>query len=451
MVRTRVRALSQPGFALRKNSPFSEELVHRFYSAVLGPDDGAGLDELRERVEKKLKEIFRICLQYRELYIALRGSGLFWELAAEQWDTLDYVSGDDVAAFVEAYRTARRTALERLERSGQNGTINELSRLADESIEMHKDMLAIPPAPKFQIALRPSAISQTTQDLTNLSISNSTTATTWPPSHYTEQEVVWFSNDHVLSQVHGLTCRKKPRKAEDLPKIPDAFTHPLDIRLFLAFTALTNVRANRKTSLCMTPITFWDDDERKDWYLATGGASKFCWTTWDFCNWAKAEFGRGRDAVVGLCHYHCYTDDEPWKSFEKSFDPAKHDRRDDTYEFIMEDAHYHRVSANPKYYEEKYNVYPNSGMDFKSALLQDVESHFGETSFWHGGDVPNAFKDIGVDSLTDTVSVSCSFVFLAVQGKVPKKDLGQEGWGFSRNVPEKMRYWENDKEGGEKK
>ncbi|TRX95942.1 hypothetical protein FHL15_003084 [Xylaria flabelliformis] len=452
MVRIRVRSLSQSGFTFGKNNPFSEELAHRFYSAVLGPDDGAGLDELRERVEKKLKEIFRICLQYRELYTALRGSGVFWELAAEQWDTLDYVSGDDVAAFVEAYRTAR-------ERSSQNGAINELSRLVDESIEMHKDMLAIPPAPKFQIALRPSAISQTTQDLTNLSISNSTTATTWPPSHYTEQEVVWFSHDHVLSQVHGLTCRKKPHKAQDLPKIPDAFTHPLDIRLFLAFTALTNFRANRKISLCMTPITFWDDDERKDWYLATGGASKFCWTTWDFCNWAKAEFGRGRDAVVGLCHYvssksdfYLYLNADFSKTAPRySVGILIRRIEKDVYEFIMEDAHYHRVSANPEYYEEKYNVYPNSGMDFKSALLQDVESHFGETSFWHGGDVPNAFKDIGVDNLTDTVSVSCSFVFLAVQGKVPKKDLGQEGWGFSRNVPEKMRYWENDKEGGEKK
>ncbi|KAI1744817.1 hypothetical protein F4680DRAFT_455820 [Xylaria scruposa] len=437
MTRIRARALLQPGFSFQGKIPFPKEIALRFYSAVLGLVDKVGPDELRERVKKSLKELFSICYQHRELYTALRGSSVFWELAAEQWETLDYVSGDDVAAFVEGYLAAR-------ERCDPNVPGNELSRLADKFIEMRKDMLASPPAPKFEIILRPSAVSQTTQGLTNLSISSSTTTITWPPSHYTEQEVVWFSHDHVLSQIHGLTCRKKPHKVDDLPKIPDAFTHPLDIRLFLAFAALTNFRANRKISLCMTPITFWDDDERKDWYLATGGASKFCWTTWDFCNWAKAEFGRGRDAVVGLCHY---------SKTAPRYSVGILIRRieNDAYEFIMEDAHYHRVSANPKYYEEKYNVYPNSGMDFKSALLQDVESHFGETSFWHGGDVPNAFKDIGVESLTDTVSVSCSFVLMAVQGKVPKKDLGQEGWGFSRDVPEKMRYWENDKKGYKKK
>ncbi|KAI0474196.1 hypothetical protein F4859DRAFT_82289 [Xylaria cf. heliscus] len=112
----------------------------------------------------------------------------------------------------------------------------------------------------------------------------------------------------------------------------------------------------------------------------------------------------------------------------------------------MEDAHYHRVSAKTKYYEKKYDVYPNSGMDFKAALLEDVESHFNITSFWHGGDVPNAFEDYGI-SLADTVSVSSSFVVLAVQGKIPRKDLDKEGWGFSRTIPKKMRYWETNKEG----
>ncbi|KAI1756116.1 hypothetical protein F4782DRAFT_537906 [Xylaria castorea] len=443
MVRLRARALLQPGFSFNGKPPLVNELARQFYSAVLGPDKGVSLDELRERVEKKLKELFRICLQYRELYTALRGSSVFWGFAAEQWDTLEHVSCDDVAAFVETYRTAR-------EGCDPNVPMNELSRLADEFIEMHKDMLAKDPSPKFKIALRPSAISQTTRGLTGLSISKSATATAWPPSHYTEQEVAWFSHDHVLSQIHGLTCRMDLRVVWNLPQIPDAYTHPLDIRLFLAFTALVNFRSVRKTSLCMAPIMFWDDDARKDWYLATGGASKFCWTTWDFCQWAKEEFSRGRNAVVGLCHYHCNAQDEPWKCVGILIRKIGRE----FYEFIMEDAHYHRVSANPKYYEKKHDVYPNTGMDFKSALLEDVKTHFDIASFWHGGDVPNAFKDIDASiTLADTVSVSSSFVYLAVQGKIPRprENLGQKGWGFSRDVPEKMRYWENGKEGEKKK
>ncbi|KAI0474195.1 hypothetical protein F4859DRAFT_514737 [Xylaria cf. heliscus] len=321
MGRIRIKALHQPGFSFRGRSPFNnEELATHFYSAVVGRDRAA-FEELRGRVEQRLKELFGICLQLHELYIALRGSDVFWGLVGEQWDTMVHVSCEDVAAFVEAYRTAR-------EDCDPNVPTNELSALVDEFIAMRGDMLATEPAQKFKVVLHPSAMSQAAMGLTNLSITNSPSSTTWPPSYYTEQEVAWFSQDHVLSQIHGLTCRKKITKASDFPKIPDAFTHPLDIRLFFAFTALTNFRSTRKTSLCMAPIMFWDDDERKDWYLATGGSSKFCWTTWDFCVWAKEEFSRGRDEVVGLCHYHCNAEDEPWKFFEESFDPAQHRRRD---------------------------------------------------------------------------------------------------------------------------
>lgn len=63
----------------------------------------------------------------------------------------------------------------------------------------------------------------------------------------------------------------------------------------------------------------------------------------------------------------------------------------DSYELIMEDAHHHRVSARPGYYEDRYGIYADTGMDFKAALLEDVARHFEITSFWRGGDVPNAF------------------------------------------------------------
>ncbi|KAJ8125186.1 hypothetical protein O1611_g8454 [Lasiodiplodia mahajangana] len=443
MVRSTARALHQLGFTFGRRIVFgNDQLTSRFHAAVVGPTDGADLEELRLSVEKKLINLFRICLQSREFYTAVRGSNIFWGSVAEQWDTLEHVESEEVATFVEIYREAR-------EKTEPGVPVGELAILVDQFIEMRNVMLTKGPAEKFQVALRPSEISQTTLGLASLSIGNgnSRPTTTWPPSYYTEQEVAWLSHDHVLSQVYGLTPQKKPTKISDFPSVPDTYTHPLDIRLFLAFTALTNFDSNRKTSLCMTPIMFWDDDERKDWYQASGGASKFCWTTWDFAEWAKEEFKRGREAVVGLCHYHCIDeDDEPWEYFEKTFDPAQHFRRDVYYyEFVMEDAHYYRVSADPKYWREKYGLWPNTGMDFKSALLQDVETHFNVTSFWHGGEVPNAFQNFGI-RLKDSVSTSCSFVYAAVQGKVPVSRLDREGWNFSRDIPERMRYWENEEE-----
>ncbi|KAI3339285.1 hypothetical protein F4824DRAFT_508673 [Ustulina deusta] len=431
MVGLRVKALYQPGFAFRKATPFSnEQLATRFYAAVLGPIDGADLETLRSGVEKRLKEIFRICLYSRVFYAAVSGSDIFWRFASEHWDTLEYVNSDEVAAFVETYRAAR-------ENCNPSAPTGELSDIVDEFIKMHKKMLARGAAHKFQIALRPATLSQTVLGKNSSAISNSThsVASPWPPSHFTQQEIVWFSHNHVLSQVYSLTSNINITKAVEFPRVPDAYTHPLDVRLFLAFTALINFRSDRKISLCMMPITFWDDDERRDWYLATGGASKFCWTTWEFCRWAKEEFSRGHEAVVGLCHF---------SKTAPRYSAGVLIRKlgENSYEFIMEDAHYHRVSSNPDYYEDHYGVYPDSGMDFKSALLQDVQSHFHVTSFWHGGEVPNAFANLGI-CLSDSVSTSCSFVFLAVQEKVPIRQLDQVGWGFSQDIPEKMRYWED--------
>ncbi|KAI3325719.1 hypothetical protein HD806DRAFT_533382 [Xylariaceae sp. AK1471] len=430
MVHVAIKAMRLPGFAFGKAAPISDQqLASRFYDAVIGPTDGVELEELRARVDKRMKQIFGICLQQREFYLAVRGSGVFWSVASEHWDTLEHVEANEVAAFVEIYRVARQ-------KCDSSRPTGELSSFVDDFIEMYNATMKLGAAQQFQIALRPSDTSEAAIGLANLSIHNSSAAGTgtWPPSHYTEQEVAWFAHEHVMPQVYGLTPEKKPTKAEDVPRVPNAYTHPLDVRLFLAFAALTTFRSDRKVSLCMTPITFWDDDERKDWYLATGGASKLCWTTWDFCHWAKAEFDRGQEAVVGLCHFHCVNQDPPWKCVGVLI----RKRVPGEYEFVMEDAHYHRVSRNPKYYEEKYDLYANDGMDFKSALLEDVTTHFKITSFWHGGEIPNAFADLGIQ-LEDSVSTSCSFVYHAVKGAVPW-DLNRKGWNLSRNIPDKMQH-----------
>ncbi|KAI0538579.1 hypothetical protein GGR58DRAFT_525998 [Xylaria digitata] len=425
-----IKALHQSGFAFERTSLFSNEnLATRFRAAVIGSGDGVGLEDLRLGVEKRLKSIFSICLQHREFYAAASSSDIFWRIASEQWDTLEHVDSEEAAAFVQVCEAAR-------ENCDPGVLTGELSDMVDEFIQMRKSMLAQDPAKDFKVSLLPLAISQSSSEHLNLTMRNYITAVIapWPPYFFTEQEVAWLCHNHVLSQICGLTACQNITKAANFPQVPDAYTHPLDIRLFLAFTSLVNLSSDRKISLCMTPITFWDDDERRDWHLATGGASKLCWTTWEFCQWAREEFGRGREAVVGLCHFsktaHRY-----------SAGVLIRNLGEDSYELIMEDSHYRRVSADPAYYEEKYDIYPNSGMDFKSALFQDVESHFHVTSFWYGGEVPNVFAGFGI-SLTDSVSTSCSFVVLAVQEKIPISGLDDEGWSFSREIPEKMRYWE---------
>ncbi|TGJ81257.1 hypothetical protein E0Z10_g7530 [Xylaria hypoxylon] len=429
-----IKVLYLPGFAFERTSLFSDEkLATRFYAAVIGPIDDVNLEDLRSGVEGRLKAIFRICLRHWEFYTTVSGSDIFWRLASEQWDTLDHVDPDEVAAFVEICQAAR-------ENCDPGVLTGELSDTVDVFIHMRKKVLAQSPARHFQVTLSSSTISQATLGSTSLATSSSilTAVIPWPPFHFTEQELAWLSHGHIWSQIYGLTPCMNITKAAHIPRIPDAYAHPLDVRLFLAFTGLVSLHEDRRTSLCMAPITFWDDEERRDWYLATGGASKLCWTTWEFCKWAKEEFNRGREAVVGLCHFHCIAQEDPWKCAGVLIRKLE----EGSYEFIMEDAHYHRVSANPEYYEEKYDIYPNSGMDFKSALLQDVESHFNVTSFWHGGEVPNAFANFGICP-TDSVSTSCSFVVLAVQEKIPIWDLDEEEWSFSREIPEKMRYWES--------
>ncbi|KAI0517826.1 hypothetical protein F5B22DRAFT_654586 [Xylaria bambusicola] len=391
------------------------------------------LEVAKLAAQKRLRQLFRICLRSRNFYFATRGRDVFWQFVSEHWDVFEYLAPANVTALVRANEEIRDDGLEGVLKG-------RLKKLVDRFTMMHKEMLSRDRKRLYRITLRPSTILSTARRNSRQVSSYLLSAASipWPPTHFTKQEIVWFCHDHVLSQVYGLTSDTKLTKAAQFPQIPDAYTHPLDVRLFLAFTALINISSNRNISICMTPITFWDDDERSDWFHATAGASKFCWTTWDFCQWAKKEFERGRETVIGLCHFSKtaprYSVGVLIRKLEK-----------DSYEFIMEDAHHHRVSANPGYYRDKYGVYPDTGMDFKAALLEDVAAHFNITSFWRGGDVPNAFADFGI-GLRDTVSTSCSFVFLAAQGKVPTQNLYQDGWNFSRGIPKKMQYWEEQDE-----
>ncbi|KAF2968186.1 hypothetical protein GQX73_g5363 [Xylaria multiplex] len=425
-----IKALRHPGLAFERTSLLSnEKLATRFKAAVIGRTDHIGLEDLLLDVEKRLKTIFSICLQHREFYTAASGSEVFWGIASEQWDTLEHVDSDEVAAFVQACEVAR-------ENCDPGIPTGELSDMVDEFIKMHKSMLAQGPEKHFKVSLFPLAISQASPEHLNSAIRNyiTTAVPLWPPSYFTEQEAAWLCHNHVLSQIYGLTTCMDITKADDFPQVPDAYAHPLDIRIFLAFIGLVNLSADRKISLCMTPITFWDDDERRDWHLATGGASKFCWTTWEFCQWAREEFGRGREVVIGLY---------PKSTASPKKTPGSGLKNHSTLSGTPDEMFISRkrLLADPAYYEDKYDIYANSGMDFKSAFFQDVESHFHITSFWYGGEVPNAFADFGIP-LRDSVSTSCSFIALAVQGRIPQSGLDDERWSFSEEIPEKMRYWE---------
>ncbi|KAK5625684.1 hypothetical protein RRF57_001400 [Xylaria bambusicola] len=431
---SRVRTPRRPNSA--SNSLWDRRLMARFCAALLGPHRRGDPESLRAAgftAEKKLKQLFHICLRSRTFYFATRGSGAFWQFVSEHWDAFEYLSPKNVAALVYANEDTRDGCL-------PGAPKGKLKKLVDAFTMMHREMVSRGLKRCYRITLRPSTISLTARRNKRRVSSYLLSAASipWPPAHFTKQEIVWFCHDHVLSQLYGLTSDTKLTKAAQFPQIPDAYTHPLDVRLFLAFTALINISRNRNVSICMVPITFWDDDERIDWFRATAGASKFCWTTWDFCQWAKKEFERGREAVIGLCHFS--------KTAPRySVGVLIRKLGKNSYEFIMEDAHHHHVSANPGYYRDKYGVYPNTGMDFKAALLEDAAAHFNITSFWRGGDVPNAFADFGI-GLRDTVSTSCSFIFLAAQGKVPTQNLYREGWNFSRGIPGKMRYWEEQNE-----
>ncbi|KAI8631837.1 hypothetical protein F5Y19DRAFT_472723 [Xylariaceae sp. FL1651] len=58
-------------------------------------------------------------------------------------------------------------------------------------------------------------------------------------------------------------------------------------------------------------------------------------------------------------------------------------KREDGYEFVMEDGYYHSTPTD-------------FGMDFKSAVFREIKKHFNVTSFWYGGKVPNAFLEYGL-------------------------------------------------------
>ncbi|KAJ8119778.1 hypothetical protein ONZ43_g3346 [Nemania bipapillata] len=200
MTRITSRAVHQPGFSFgRKVFQGNEILASRFYAVVVGPAGSIGLEELRSRVETKMRDVFSICLKHSEFYSVARGSDVFWNFVAEQWDTVDFVEPADVAAFVDGYCTAREKCV-----PGIRAKAGELAKLVDNFIDIRNIMLTRSPEQKLRLVIRPSPVTQATQGLANLVLGNPSPATPWPPSHFTDQEVAWFSHDHVLSQVYGL-------------------------------------------------------------------------------------------------------------------------------------------------------------------------------------------------------------------------------------------------------
>ncbi|KAI0388866.1 hypothetical protein F5Y17DRAFT_463292 [Xylariaceae sp. FL0594] len=445
MVSAQMKALRQPGFSFGRSLPFKGEVMALFDAAVIGPVRDVKTEDLKAGVNKRMMQLFELCLQNDVFYRASRGSDVFWDLVNEQWEIIEYTDGKSAAAFADGYRAAR-------EKSDSGVPIGELSDLVDKFIDMRQETMALAPAEKFEINIPRPAMTILTHALARMGVNTpavnpKTEVGQWPPAHFNEQEVAWLCSEHLLSQLYGLTTAKQVKQASDFPKIPGCYTHPLDVRLFLAFTALTNLGPDRKMSLCMAPISFWDDDERKDWHKASGGASKLSWTTWEFCQWAQKEFKNGREAVAGFCYFHIMGKSaEPWKHYEDSAGVLLRKLKENSYELVFEDGYYTLITNFKDKYEKDGHTADN-GMDFKSAMVEDIQRHFRLTSVWYGGYPPNTFTKYGIEvaSLNETVCRSCSFVYMAARNEVPELYLSRPGWDFSTDVPEYIAYEEEEK------
>ncbi|KAI0404115.1 hypothetical protein F4802DRAFT_598521 [Xylaria palmicola] len=365
----RVRLTMAPyllGFSLPGVAPFpTTDLEARFYQAVVGPASTVSVEygesnPFQSGVRMRLEEIFGICLQASELYMGMRDLEPFWRLASEYWGTLEPLEWAETAGIVEAYRAAR-------EKCKPNRQANRLRlpRLVDSFITVHSTRLEQGPIQKFIV---PSLCS-------------------WLPPSYTEQEVAWLYNDYVLPQAERINFIGTITSAEDIPTVPDMYAHPLDVRLFLAFTSLVNLSNTPEAAICMAPITFEDVYERRAWYQATGGASKHCWTVPEFVQWADKELRHRRLIVIGLCHFHCFGQNNPWEAFEESFDPAQHG---------------------------EYDLDVNKARDFKAALEDNLMEYFPKCLICRVKDVPNVFEQYDI-KYEDTVSKTCNYIFFIAQ------------------------------------
>ncbi|RYP19077.1 hypothetical protein DL765_003573 [Monosporascus sp. GIB2] len=424
MVKTNKRAFKQPGFTFGAGEIFeSRQTTENVYHAMIGANannSDADLTTFKQIVSSSVENLFNVGLKQIDVYKATRGGAQFFKMIAEEFDAMAPLEPQDIEEIFRAYIAAR-------ERYRASVRDTPLVALVDRFREAVNGVRSAGPSTSVELVYRPSAADRAqmellaafddlriSEDAPQPSVSSSAEAP-WPPTYFNLQEKIWLCDSSIRWQLYG-TGQMQPSDASDIPTLPDRYSHPIDVKLYLAWLALTNYSPTLSDwGLYMSPIGFLDAEDRKDWYLATGGASRRYSTIEEFITYAKGLFNT-----------------RPAQNCERFGVVLVLRKVKEGYWLVFYDPIFTNLKATGQQ--------PTHGLGFKMRAARQIAASFPLVWLFHGGKLYNPLANLGF-VLKDPMQFCAAFLWDLAHNKVPETAEGLKEWRFEQQKMSKPSEW----------
>ncbi|KAI0124058.1 hypothetical protein BJ170DRAFT_598381 [Xylariales sp. AK1849] len=451
------------GFAFGGGNIFpSTETLNRIHLAVIGPlsEDDTDRNQRQIQAVDSVATLFKLLKKNEALYKALGDHDVFWNHIASEWTHLRDLESTDVKLIAKVYIKGRKAS------TVKNKT-TILIRAVDAWIPVHDEVAAMPPRQTLTLTMRPAHLDATIANLNNLSIAGENDGKTWPPSYLNIQELTWISERHVASQLQDGLARRlplpfHPTSHADFPALPENFGYPADYQLFLCFCGVSQFDPkDSRWALFMAPISFMDANDRKDFFLATGGLSKKLATIPEFYDYAKEMIVKQkRDLVIGMLTYWqdrpgAYTkgyeqDKKPGETRDKywvtrcqkyAVGLAVRKKPNGGLQLIIYDMDYPNMSQHleqPNTGNENFDELIVNMREWREAVLEEAKETFGGSiEVWMGGKKPVLIeKDFSwMIRHRDSISHTSAWIWDTLKGHFPDTtNADMVRWGYVEQV-----------------
>ncbi|KAK5658081.1 hypothetical protein OQA88_2637 [Cercophora sp. LCS_1] len=294
-------AVTQPGFFFAPGPIFVGEggaTAHRIYSALTGQDlAGISSDETSARVGRSMAALFEAVLRHQDLFRALRGGPIVWDVVAQEASLFADIGRADVQLAVDRLVAARRVY-----RGAAPPT--PLTALADQVIRLVDETAALGPPHTFSVAAvgaaAPSPAANIVDGLT-ASLRALDLRAPWPPAYFPVADLVVLADTSVRTVLGGVDPESPtPRPGQVVP-VADSRSPPVSLRLALCRLALVSYSPGENWALYLKPVGYLASDDRWDWHHVLGRQAKMFETVVDFLDYAKEAFtSRNKTTAIGL-------------------------------------------------------------------------------------------------------------------------------------------------------
>lgn len=285
------------GFYFEKFPIFSsKQTTNNILHALMGARDnmkGISVDDARIRA---IESLFSACLEKHALFRAVRDSLLFWNTICHDFEGYHALSPQEIRDVVVIYTEARHVYRRNMGPTNLNSLVDEWIQIVDQTNSQ-------PPPASWNLAWRPGTSDVPVEAAQNMgSAFGSSVVVTWPPAHFSEDEVMLITSTAEFRQeLYAITSLN-----QGLPRaMPTELAQPMEVRKFLCWAALVGTPNDSTKALYPTPVAFKDRDMRQSWYRATGNQAMLYFDMDHFLDYAADAFTNRRKTSVTCLFTPC--------------------------------------------------------------------------------------------------------------------------------------------------